>query len=74
MVVCEFNSTEDIFRAEEVFDRGQCIMDCYLDIIAALVVPDEVTEHCTRLSSVNHMSLSKRLFSEQLEPINGNCT
>ena len=73
-MVCEFNSTGDIFRVEEVFDRGQCIMDCYFDIIAALVAPDEGTEHCTRLSHVNHMSLSKRLFSEQLETINGNCT
>jgi len=73
-VVCEFNSTGDIFRAGEVFDRGQCIMGCYFDIIAALMSPDEVTEHCTKLSSVNHMKLSKRLFSEKLETINGNCT
>jgi hypothetical protein len=48
-------------------------MNGYFDIIAALVAPDEGTEHCTRLSSVNHMSLFKRLFSERLETINGNC-
>ena len=32
-MVCEFNSTGDIFRVEEVFERGQCIMGCYFDIM-----------------------------------------